>query len=483
MFACLRLDLFQIGKRKSGLLYLISKDNVAKNEKFNMELKKKAKANNEPHFMQIKPKLVKNSKYIKMMDDICLSITELFDEWLHEKRAQFKNTENNNDITISLNITDFCINDLKYKQKQICNEEMMSFKLDLLSNKVSLLQNNKERKSIFGIDKISLKTRWFIIDLTFCYGIILMVLALFSLLNAPIYICKICIIPMLLCPNYIYKRNPEYGNFSTYGLIWGWYAIRFWDIFNNSQYFRDKSYIFCWFHAAVLKDMFNVSLLKQTIFNIEALSIFIFNCLFTTIIHPYIFNKLLLSNTYGQINNICFTSIYPNIILKMAEILSFTYSILCWIDSGGLFCLNALGYQSKYDMVMPWKSYSLKQFWGKRWNQSVANVSKKMIYKPLIKITNNRYLSLFAVFITLGIMHILPMYLDGFHFNVLLIVFIWFLSQVICLFIEEKIIINLKLSSNDINFFIHSLITFALLFGSFFVSLFSCCYIIRTINN
>ena len=82
--------------------------------------------------MEIKPKILdKKNKYTKMMDDMCLSITEMFDEWLHEKRAQFKNSEtNSDDIKSLLNMTDFCLKDLKYKKKQICKDDMMNFKLE-----------------------------------------------------------------------------------------------------------------------------------------------------------------------------------------------------------------------------------------------------------------------------------------------------------------------------------------------------------------
>ena len=217
--------------------------------------------------------------------------------------------------------------------------------------------------------------------------------------------------------------------------------------------------------------MYKVSIIPSII-NIEALSMHIFNLIFMIKIHPYIFNEYL---PKIEFNDICTTSIYPDILIQILSTFSFTASILYCMDYGFVFFLNLIGYTSEYDMISPWKSYSLKEFWGKRWNQFVAYELRLNIYKPIIKQTNNRQLSIFCVFLTLAIIHAIPMKVDGFGINTVIIAFTWFIIQPFLLFIEEKLILPFQ-CGKDINYIIHSLLTFILLFGSFFMCLQMTCY-------
>eukprot|EP01084_Bolivina_argentea_P229578 387447_1 len=128
-----RKDLFQVAKRKSGLLYLISNDDIKKSDKRNKLNKNKAIKNKQKSYLEIKPKVIKkDSKYSKMINDMCLFITEQFDDWLITKQSQLKNIQQN-ELKKSLNMTQFCLKDLKYKKKSICKNDMFNMKLDLYS--------------------------------------------------------------------------------------------------------------------------------------------------------------------------------------------------------------------------------------------------------------------------------------------------------------------------------------------------------------
>eukprot|EP01083_Nonionella_stella_P021923 60668_1 len=463
-----RKDLFKVAKRNSKLFYLVSQESIKQYQDRNKKNKLKALSEKRDFYLEIKPKLLKkDSKYNKMMDDMCLLITELFDEWLHLKQSKLKNIPQN-ELKQSLNLTQFCIHDLKYKKKDnICTDDMLNTKMDLSSYKKRLNASPSN-----ATNNISSKL-WFACDLALCYVIILTVLALFVIGDASVFMCKLSIIPMLLCPQYISTRNPSFGNASTWWFVWYWYALRFWEIFSNPQFFRDKSFVFCWFHAGAMKNMFKASVTPPQI-NMEAFVMMIVHILFMSLMHPYIFNELALKT---DINDICTVNVYPHIVLKIVEILSFTASILYCIDYGSAFVLNMIGYDIGYDMQSPWKSYSLDEFWGKRWNQFVAYSVRQWVYKPVIHYTRSTNWSLVAVFVILGVIHAFPAYLDGFSLNTVVVVFVWFLIQPLCLFMERKTIKPISFGSHAIDKLVHSFVTFGILFGSLVFSLKSTCYL------
>lgn len=54
--------------------------------------------------------------------------------------------------------------------------------------------------------------------------------------------------------------------------------------------------------------------------------------------------------------------------------------------------------------IAPYKSKSLKEFWGKRWNMAFSEMTALVIYKPLVG-TYGKSLAMIAAFSVSGILH------------------------------------------------------------------------------
>ena len=366
-------------------------------------------------------------------------------------------------------MTHFCLNGMSYKKQTICTDEMLNLKVSVINKKVTLPQQSPREK----IKIISSSTQWFLLDIAFCYGIILTVLTLFTYSNAPIIVCKIAIIPMLVCPYFMHSRNPKFGNLSTYWYIWYWYALRFYDMFCNEHFFRSKSYLFCWSHAGLMKNMQRASMHESKI-NVNAFCMCLLNAVFMLRVLPYLFDESLPSL---ELDNICQTAVFGDILLKIMRNLLFVISLLYAMDYGGVFFVNLIGYEVEFDMKSPWRSCSLREFWGKRWNQFVATAIRKMVCIPIVEETKSKSIALVIVFVVLGILHSFPMWLDGFEMNVCLIVFIWFALQPLCMSLQDTVNRRMGYKSKDlVNQLIQVLLTFGLLFGSLVLSSTANCF-------
>merc|ERR1712228_675412 len=139
------------------------------------------------------------------------------------------------------------------------------------------------------------------------------------------------------------------------------------------------------------------------------------------------------------------------------------------MDYGGVFFANLCGYDVEYDMKSPWNAVSLRDFWGKRWNQFVASAMRKMVYIPIVQVTESKNIALIAVFFVLGIVHSYPMWLDGFEINICMIVLMWFILQPFCMYVEDVI-------NRTFGYRVYAL-AFILLFGSLILSLNAVCLV------
>lgn len=64
------------------------------------------------------------------------------------------------------------------------------------------------------------------------------------------------------------------------------------------------------------------------------------------------------------------------------------------------------GYQTEDVVLSPmFKSTSVSDFWGRRWNKSVHKGLKNGAYKPMRKLTNSRIMGALSAFIVSGIIH------------------------------------------------------------------------------
>ncbi len=112
----------------------------------------------------------------------------------------------------------------------------------------------KKDNELYNQIRIPTSTKWFILDIIFCYMSILVVLALFNVFEAPVIICKMSIISLLVCANYLYKRNPAFANFSTYWFIWYWYAIKLNEILVMNNIFGINRIYFVGFIVAIFDE-------------------------------------------------------------------------------------------------------------------------------------------------------------------------------------------------------------------------------------
>merc|ERR1712156_458619 len=112
------------------------------------------------------------------------------------------------------------------------------------------------------------------------------VLAMFNELEVPTMICKLSIISILLIPHYLRARHPQYL-ISRWIYVCYWYSIRYWDMFSNEHFFRNKSFLFCWLHSAAMRNMRKAAACRAS-FNVSVLLMSVAHLIFVVLIHPYL---------------------------------------------------------------------------------------------------------------------------------------------------------------------------------------------------
>ena len=145
------------------------------------------------------------------------------------------------------------------------------------------------------------------------------------------------------------------------------------------------------------------------------------------------------------------------------------------MDYGGVYVLNLLGYDVPFAMRAPWRAFSVREFWGKRWNQFVAHSTKEMVFRPILSATQSRRMAAVAGLVVLAAVHAYPIMMDGRHSSVVATVFGFFILQPMCMAVEERVILHRVCGSERVNAVVHTLLTAVLLGATFALSLFATC--------
>ena len=245
-------DWFRIARRgkSNGFLYHVSNADMQRIGEWNDKQRRNARKQGEDQFVAKRLKLLPNgSKYHKMANEQCEWLLDRFEEWAQETRQEAPSAgseaKEEADIWKHFDLAPFCLTELSHKSKALCTEEM-------LSHRLSLFRETKQLKSPSNSKSSYLDSLWLILDLVICYILIMTVLAMFCVLDVPVLLCKIGIISILLIPYYLRSRHPQWP-IGYWICVCYWYAIRFWDMFSNEHFFRNKSFWFCWLHSAAMR--------------------------------------------------------------------------------------------------------------------------------------------------------------------------------------------------------------------------------------
>jgi len=122
-------------------------------------------------------------------------------------------------------------------------------------------------------------------------------------------------------------------------------------------------------------------------------------------IHDLIFNAMgiILTSMVLRIKLV----LRHRLLIAIASMLRF-YSFISLAEAGYRLHLNKFGIRAPVCFDEPWRSQTVGEFWGKRWNLAIAQQLRNVVFKPVSNYTGNRKLGELAIFAASSALHMIP---------------------------------------------------------------------------
>lgn len=130
-----------------------------------------------------------------------------------------------------------------------------------------------------------------------------------------------------------------------------------------------------------------------------------------------------------------YTSLKAMYMCTVLSMLRF-YFFINSVEAGYRLHLAHFGIKAPTCFDSPWESETVQEFWGKRWNLSIAQQLRAVFFKPLA-LQGHRALGEFAVFLASAVLHILPIAILGGSRRAVASTAIYFLLQPVLIALER----------------------------------------------
>jgi hypothetical protein len=121
------------------------------------------------------------------------------------------------------------------------------------------------------------------------------------------------------------------------------------------------------------------------------------------------------------------------------------YFLVSGVEAGYRLHLALFSIKAPVCFDAPWNSLTIAEFWGKRWNLSIAQQLRNVFYKPILQVSGNKRLAALATFIASSGLHMIPIVSLGGSKKAVATTALFFLVQPLLMAVESAFHIKSKL--------------------------------------